>query len=223
MKIDTVNDGQEVIDALKNKHYDLILMDIQMPNMNGLEATAIIRNELKNTIPIIALTVSVLPSRIKDCMSAGMDDFVMKPFELNELLSKIARLLKLTVSSTEKIIDYSASKKTSLIDLHRVLNFSSSNKSIKESLLILLEEIPENLSMMMKAISEQDTKTTIESAHRLLNLSFYVSVNEFTDLIRTIEEKNNLDEQTDLVSIHRIQELWKLIEEELKVVLVSLG
>jgi len=93
IKVDFANDGLEATDKLKVNDYALVLMDLQMPVMSGYEATAFIRdktNRLRNPeIPIIALTADAFPETKKKVMEEGMNDFVTKPLEQNDLYNKI--------------------------------------------------------------------------------------------------------------------------------------
>ncbi len=82
---DFANDGQEVIDLLNKNAYDIILMDINMPVMNGCDATVIIRKELQLDIPIIALTANALDGDREKFLSMGMDDYLAKPLELTNV------------------------------------------------------------------------------------------------------------------------------------------
>ncbi len=82
--------GLEALELLKNETFDLILMDIQMPEMDGVEATKNIRNELKITIPIIALTANVFKQDIDSYLAVGMNDFIIKPFEEENFFEKIS-------------------------------------------------------------------------------------------------------------------------------------
>ena len=88
-------DGAEAIDKLMNDDFDIVLMDVQMPVMNGYEATQTIRNlsNGKSKIPIIAMTANVMKEEVERCFEMGMDDFIGKPFDTEELLSKIQKLL----------------------------------------------------------------------------------------------------------------------------------
>jgi len=79
-----------------NLNYDIILMDIQMPEMNGFETTSYIRNEMKSQIPIIALTADVTTVDIDKCLALGMNDYISKPINEKLLYSKIMKCLKKT-------------------------------------------------------------------------------------------------------------------------------
>ncbi len=88
-RADLAANGQEVIDALNRQDYDLVLMDVQMPEMDGLEATRQIRRNFRNQPYIIALTASALESDREDCYAAGMDSYLSKPFRIHELVDAI--------------------------------------------------------------------------------------------------------------------------------------
>jgi PAS domain S-box-containing protein len=81
-KLDMVENGLQVIEMMKKNNYDLVLMDLQMPEMDGYETTTYIRNKLGNKkIPIIAMTADAMKGEAEKCMSAGMNNFISKPFE----------------------------------------------------------------------------------------------------------------------------------------------
>jgi two-component system sensor histidine kinase/response regulator len=90
------NNGKEAINALEAAHFDVVLMDVQMPEMDGLEATAVIRAKEKKTgahIPIIAMTAHAMKGDREMCLGAGMDDYVSKPIRSEQLFSTLERVL----------------------------------------------------------------------------------------------------------------------------------
>ena len=87
--VDIAENGKVAIEKLRDNHYDIVLMDIQMPEMNGIETTKYIRNELKSSIPIIALTADVTSPDIKKSRAIGMNDYLSKPIDDKLLYSKI--------------------------------------------------------------------------------------------------------------------------------------
>ncbi|KAF0128778.1 MAG: multi-sensor hybrid histidine kinase [Bacteroidetes bacterium] len=97
-ELDIASNGRIGVDLYKSKSFDLILMDIQMPEMNGIEATQAIRKlEAENGkgahIPIIAVTAFAMEQDKRNCMDAGMDDFIAKPYKPFELEQKINQFL----------------------------------------------------------------------------------------------------------------------------------
>jgi CheY-like chemotaxis protein len=91
---DIASNGKLAIEKLGKNSYDLILMDLQMPEMNGFEATKYIRKNLNSKIPIIALTADVTTVDLSKCEAAGMDDYISKPVDDQLLYSKIVGLLR---------------------------------------------------------------------------------------------------------------------------------
>ena len=90
-KITEVNNGVESVEILKIQKFDIILMDIFMPEMDGLEATQIIREELKILTPIIAFTANAFKSEIEKFIEIGMNAYVLKPFDETILVETIAK------------------------------------------------------------------------------------------------------------------------------------
>ena len=88
---DLAANGKEAIEKIKTRFYDLVLMDLQMPVMGGVEATQIIRREISKTLPIVALTAAALKEDEDKSLAAGMNDFIAKPVEIGKLKEKIAQ------------------------------------------------------------------------------------------------------------------------------------
>jgi CheY-like chemotaxis protein len=89
--VQIANNGKEAIQILANEHHDIVLMDVQMSEMDGLEATKNIRTQMKVQPVIIALTANVLQGDRDACIQAGMNDYISKPIELGELTSKMKK------------------------------------------------------------------------------------------------------------------------------------
>jgi CheY-like chemotaxis protein len=92
----TATNGKEAIALLQENDFDVILMDVQMPEWNGFESTQYIRSQFaspKNDIPIIALTASVLRTDLDKCRQAGMNSYIAKPFTASQLINGIVEVL----------------------------------------------------------------------------------------------------------------------------------
>jgi PAS domain S-box-containing protein len=94
LEILIAENGEEALEKLKNQAFDLVLMDIQMPVMDGHIATQKARNELNISIPILAMTAQATPSEIEQCLLSGMNDYVSKPFDEKVLFSKIVKWIR---------------------------------------------------------------------------------------------------------------------------------
>lgn len=99
---DIAGNGKLAIEKLQNKPYDVILMDLQMPEMNGYEATKYIRKTMNSKIPIIAFTADVTKADLKKCISTGMNDYISKPVDERLLFSKIIDLIKKPIALQNK-------------------------------------------------------------------------------------------------------------------------
>jgi signal transduction histidine kinase/DNA-binding response OmpR family regulator len=103
--VTAVNSAKEAISLLKEKQFDVVLMDAQMPEMNGFEATRYIRDNFEapvKNIPIIALTASVLRTDLDKCRKAGMDSYIPKPFKATQLITGIAQVLHIALKAEKK-------------------------------------------------------------------------------------------------------------------------
>lgn len=90
--VTTVLNGQEAVNELEKQHYDMVLMDLQMPEMDGFEATEYIRKTLKSKIPIVALSASSYDDEIKKCYYMGMNACITKPIDAEKLYDIIRKI-----------------------------------------------------------------------------------------------------------------------------------
>lgn len=92
--VQTVLDGNQAIDSLLENQFDLVLMDLQMPGMDGFQAARYIRNKLKSKVPIIALTADIFANETNECLEAGINACIAKPFDANSLCDLILNLTR---------------------------------------------------------------------------------------------------------------------------------
>jgi CheY-like chemotaxis protein len=102
-KVTLAGNGEQAVLLLEREQYDLIIMDLLMPVMDGYAATRYIRNHFRLDTPVLALSADPTPGRRARCLQAGMNDYMLKPFELSDLFERITRLLKLPASPASKI------------------------------------------------------------------------------------------------------------------------
>ncbi|MGZ9735790.1 PAS domain S-box protein [Flavobacterium sp. GNP002] len=149
-KVTEAENGLEALKILKNETFDIILMDIQMPEMDGIETTKIIRDELKLTIPIIALTANAFKSEIENCQNAGMNDYVTKPFDDLILIETISRN---TINKTKTANKTNHSVAEHLYSLNTLQIMSRGNKDfVTKMITIFMEQITASLAIIDKGI-----------------------------------------------------------------------
>ncbi|APZ45123.1 response regulator [Polaribacter reichenbachii] len=91
--VSEASDGEQAVNFLKNNAYDLILMDLKMPNLNGFQATEIIRKKMELTTPIIALTANSLDDEREECLELGMNYYLTKPFDRKVFIDVICNYI----------------------------------------------------------------------------------------------------------------------------------
>lgn len=165
------DNGRQAVELHEKDSFDLILMDVQMPDMNGFEATAVIRErELlagKRT-PIIAMTARAMKGDREECIRAGMDDYVSKPFKANELFEVIYKLTEDSAPAREATERAAAEIGQSVIDTEALIENSLGDMEVlREVVGLFLEYYPQSLSALRQAISTSDTQSVNEAAHKL--------------------------------------------------------
>ena len=169
---DIVDNGKLALDKLKTHQYDIILMDLQMPEMNGFETTEYIRNTMKSSIPVIALTADVTTVDIEKCKQAGMNDHVAKPIDDKLLYSKIVTLVKNSAPTrVETLIEKIdvITEKIQYINLGYLHTLTKSDpKLIKEMIELYLQQIPPLIFIMKNSFHNQDWQSLSSAVHKMI-------------------------------------------------------
>ncbi len=178
---EVVNNGLEAVNAATNNHFDLILMDCHMPKMDGFQATHAIReNEAlesnKHPTPIIALTADVQKGIIEQCLEAGMDDYISKPFDINHLQSTLEKWFQANntapAADTPDTTHPPPQPDLSELNLDTINNLRQHTTANKENLLnksvsLFQQSAPEQVEALEKALAEQDSAKLHSIAHSL--------------------------------------------------------
>ena len=171
LNLKIVNNGKELLKELEKNSYEIILMDIQMPEMGGLEATRILRKRGVKT-PIIAITAHSFKQEQILCKKAGMNGFLSKPFEESDLKQKLVESLNLNIDDlpNEEIIPFKnlADCELEYFTLDYIKDLSGGDDSFVEDMLtIFIHEIPELLNKMILSLNSGDKQGIAKYAHRL--------------------------------------------------------
>ncbi len=164
--IEEAQNGLEAIDLLRKLSVDIVLMDVQMPVMDGLRATKEIRSTLKSLVPVIALTAFAVKGDSEKFIGAGMNDYLSKPFEENQLLTVVTKWLEkgVQVSSTEK----TTAGDTPLFDLSKLEQIAKGNEGFMHKMITLfLDQGPASVSEIKAAYEAGDFEKIAKVAHRM--------------------------------------------------------
>jgi two-component system sensor histidine kinase/response regulator len=166
-----VINGHKVIEALERQPFDLVLMDIQMPEMDGLQATLAIRAAEALTgrhIPIIALTACVYDDDRARCLKAGMDDYLCKPIQSEKLQEAIQRCL--SSIREEDVIEPSENLSNRPIDLAAALDRLDGDQAfLRQIVAMFLEESPKLMAQIRDGIAGRDAASLDVPVHNLKN------------------------------------------------------
>lgn len=216
-EVTVANNGNIALNLLQNITYDIILMDIQMPELDGISATKQIRNNLQINSPIIAMTANVLPGERAVCLKAGMNDYLSKPFTVNSLLTVLAK--NLTLDSQDLLSNSINTKQTGLkhCNLSYLIDFSNGNTTfIKEMLELFLEQNPQDLLLLKNAAESKNKQSILAIFHKLkTSLGFIGFSKDLLDKIK-LAETNSLTLEQILSLTNSIIIECKAAQNELK-------
>lgn len=212
-KASAVNNGAEAIKAVKEKEYDLVLMDIQMPEVDGFAATEQIRNfdNDKRDIPIVALTAHAMMGYREKCLKAGFNEYISKPIVAKDMLTMIDKLLDI---KNAPVSEEQTNQQTdnSLFDFERLKKVSADDFDFEKDLLSsYVEDVEKKCTQLEDFLTAKDLEGIINLAHTIKGASYSVGAQKVGDEAFGIEisAKSN-----DLLSIEeRIPQLKNALEE----------
>ncbi|MBN1592005.1 MAG: response regulator [Candidatus Coatesbacteria bacterium] len=190
-RADVVANGLEAIASLKAIPYDLVFMDVQMPEMDGLEATAIIREKENGTgsrVPIIAMTAHVLKGDRQKCIDAGMDDYVSKPVQPRDLAAAINRWIDAEKRPSETDLRENWKAPAEFDRPGFIERLGGDEELAKEIMDAFLMDIPIQIEVLERALSEADEETARRQAHTIKGASGNVSAGSLKDLASEMED-----------------------------------
>jgi PAS domain S-box-containing protein len=197
---DIAANGKIAIEKLQAKDYDIILMDLQMPEMNGFDATEYIRKTMHSKIPIIALTADVTTADLEKCKAVGMNDYIAKPVDERLLYSKIVGLVKKPAySKVQDEIEKATLKKIRCIDLDYLLHRTKSNPALMmEMISLYLEQTPSLVSAMKQSMLDKDWTGLYAAAHKMIpSFSIMGISSDFEMMAKKIQEFASTQKQTE--------------------------
>lgn len=197
--------GQVAVDLLINENFDIILMDIQMPVMDGLEASKYIRNNLRLMTPIIAFTANAFKQDIEQYMKAGMNDFIKKPYDENQLIQKIQALAPAynQEESEEKVNNIQSNQSEKLYELNKLWEIGGDDKEFLQRILIsLADQFSESIDVFKSAAKENDTEVIRKTAHKIKPNVELIQAWSLLDSIKILESLKPDDTDKFLHNYH---------------------
>ena len=232
LEVDVAYDGLEVMEKWRHTQYKLILMDCQMPNMDGFEATQMIRNEEADQegepIPIIALTANALASDRQKCLQAGMDDYVTKPFTREQLIAVLEKWLNQTKTSRrrtaaqksriERVPPEPQEEQSSMIDLDALDSLRvAMEEGFSDLLQVFLDDTASLLEKLPSCVADGEVKEVRRLAHSLKSSSIHFGALKFSKYAQTLEEHAAIGDLSSAnEQISTLKEIFHTVRRELE-------
>ncbi|WP_051360026.1 PAS domain-containing hybrid sensor histidine kinase/response regulator [Adhaeribacter aquaticus] len=228
--IDIARNGKEAVELAGKHTYDVILMDIQMPELNGLEATGQIRmlqDQGKANVPIIALTANAIKGDAEKYLSCGMNDYISKPFEEEKLFLTIAGYVKrrpegyFTEKKKTEIVQANkeSSQEEALYNLEYLYNMLEGDVNfINRTISLFIETTPTTVAEMQQSFFLKEWKKVSEAAHKLKSVIDLMQIEKLQKIIRLIERNGKTEENLSEVgqSIELVAEVIHQVIEQVK-------
>ncbi|MCF8470436.1 MAG: response regulator, partial [Parvibaculum sp.] len=202
--ITIANNGHEAVDAVRRDNFDLILMDIQMPEMDGIQATQQIRSlpAPKCNIPIIAMTANAMAGARAQYRAAGMDDYIAKPVRADLLLDMIGGLTKRKVRPNSRAPDGASDMSraredgtfSALDDLVKIMPRSDVEELVADFML----ELPRQLAGIQQALGNEDYEEALREAHILTGTSGNLGLEPLSHAARALQEQLRSETRDEL-------------------------
>jgi len=230
---DIVEHGAKALEVLKEKVYDLIFMDIQMPVMDGLTASKAIRDPKtqvrRHDVPIVAMTAHAMKDSRQQCLDAGMDDFISKPIDPTEVLSVIERMTKgvsiyqekQSAQNEEKQPDQSTDDiitEEEPIDIKTIFDYEklamrmgNDDELVQMVIDEFLTDVPARMESIEKSIASHDFETACINAHSIKGSAANLSAQQTSEIANELERMAKEKESIELL-VSKLKELNKAYE-----------
>ncbi|MGZ3241210.1 MAG: ATP-binding protein, partial [Burkholderiaceae bacterium] len=221
--VDVASDGQQAVDMHARNRYDLILMDCQMPTLDGFDATSRIRATEDDAIqtPIIALTAHTLPENKEKCLQAGMDDFISKPVVPATLHNVLMQWLKnqseVSYPRIENVVDY---KSNHFIEVRNMIG----SAAFDEAAAVFINEFaPLKLAALRKAINANNLSEVSSISHVITGSASILGANLLSELCRDVEQQTKKNEglKNADAKMTAIEIEYRLVEAQIRALLAN--
>ncbi len=222
--VKAVADGSEAIAILSRENFDLVLMDMMMPVMDGITATKLIRDSkaecINISIPILAMTANVMPCDIDACLSAGMNDYISKPVKPADLVEKIMQWLKQNnhVAETSHSDSSSSEKRQLVFDEAELLERTMGDSELaREIFEMFMKEYPLLIEKIKESIDSGLLDDAIRHVHNMKSMSSNVSAQQLSQRAAMLEKKLRAEGITGTeTELHELENSFTPLKELLE-------
>ena len=221
-RVDIARDGPEALEMIERHKYALVLMDCQLPGMDGFETTALIRRRAdeKRLIPIIAVTASAAAGEREKCLRAGMNDFLLKPFRKGELSGKIVSWIAnpspQAVNRKSTDGESPSSLMPDLTDRLRELEEDYGKEMVLKVINMFIPDAEARIAQIERAIKQEDFRALEGAAHGLKSGAANIGATEMSRLCEQLETLGELGEIGDASEIlKKLVTSWSKVGEAL--------
>ncbi|MCB9233444.1 MAG: response regulator [Bacteroidia bacterium] len=239
----TVENGKEAVNVIGLNHFDIIFMDVQMPEMDGLEATRIIRDQVAQADQpiIIAVTANAMKEDRDRCLNVGMNDYISKPLSNSDLENMIikwfgnkrvetksrleAKMIEKTTEGVREMEKSSEPEQTSYTNLDSLKEISGGDPVFMQAILgKVVKQMPASLAEIRRSCDEGDWEALKAIAHRTKSTVMHVGNVELKAILQEIESRADARENTETLGekVDQVEELGHHILEELKNILAEM-
>ncbi len=224
--VDIANNGLEVIDLHKKRKYDLIFMDVHMPEMDGFEATGIIRKTLSRNkhVVVIAVTANAMAGDKEKCLEAGMDDYLSKPVKLESIQNILIKWGKKMKNSgqEEKFFQINGREVVNSSVLQQLSEVGNGDQEfVKEIIRMYLNQLPELITAIKESVSKGNSENLRLNAHSLKGASLNIGAGMMADICKFLEEcGKNSDMNGVREKIKQLDEINIITTRELEQILL---
>jgi PAS domain S-box-containing protein len=200
---DIAGNGKIAIEKLKTNAYDIVLMDLQMPELDGFKATEHIRKNIGSDVPIIALTADVTTVDLAKCKAAGMNDYIAKPVNESLLYQKIVGLVKKTLpGKVDKPAKAVETPQLKCINLDYLIGRTKSNPRLMIQMIsIYLEQTPRLIRAMKQGLHDKDWDLLYASAHKIIPSFSIMGINsDYENMARQVQEYADVQHETGKIT-----------------------
>ena len=188
LSVDLAENGIEAVEKFKSNKYDLVLMDIQMPLLDGYHAAKQIREVSNSNVPIIAMTANIMANEREKCLSYGMNDYLSKPFKEIDLYNIINLYIGDKTQNNDQSANSINTENNSIISEEHLNTLSRGNKTfIKEIIDIFLEQNPIELKELESAINSKDYTSIRSISHKMKTSVGFIGITQLLPELNKIE------------------------------------